>query len=273
MQHSPHTSRRVSAARTNESGRAARLVGIAVACGIALGGPSAARAQIVHGQVLEQGTERPVAGATVTAHAEDKRVVATVATDSSGAFLLTLPSGGTFALGIRHVGHQPGLSRPFNLLVGDEYEPTLYLSTVNAAQPLAPVRIRERANRRGDFSNGFEERRTRGFGEFMTRVQIARRGSTTPVELLRGMTGVTFAKDYTGDDIPISSRGAVGYGRPCRMAVYIDGSPLLGQPLDAAIRPSDMEAIEVYASSAEMPAQFRLQDAGCGAIFIWSRKP
>ena len=230
-------------------------------------------AQTVHGQVLEQGTERPLAGARVSVANDSNHVLASATTDSAGTFLLSLPRAGTYALDVRHIGHFPGLSRPFPLARGEEYEPVMYLAVGTAAQPIAPVTVTERANRRADFGRGFEERRTRGFGEFMTRAQIEKRGSTTAVELMRGMAGVQFSQGPGGTDIAISSRGATGFGNGCRMEVYIDGIPLGAQPLAYAIRPSDIEGIEVYASAAEMPAQFKHGNAGCGAILIWSRKP
>ena len=229
-------------------------------------------AQSVHGQVLEHGTERPLAGARVSVADDSNRVLASATTDSAGTFLLSLPRAGTYALEVRHIGHQPGLSRRFPLARGEEYEPVMYL-TLGPAQPMTPIRVTERPNRRSDFTRGFEERRTRGFGEFLSRAQIERRGATTPIELLRGMAGVAFARGPTGLDVPISTRGATGLGNGCRMEVYIDGIALGAQPLEYAIRPSDMEAIEVYATAAEMPAQFKHGNAGCGAILIWSRTP
>ena len=240
--------------------------------------PLIVQAQIVRGQVLENGSERPIAGATVAAVARDSLVAMTAATDSTGVFVLALARGGTFTLAIRHVGHIAGVSRPFELRAGDEYEPTLYLSPAVAAQPLTPVTIRERASPRVDFSNGFEARRALGFGEFITRDQIARRGNTTPMELLRGVAGVTIARDKLGEEFAISSRGYIGrdrFGndRPCPMPVYVDGMLLFGQTLNDMIHPSDLEGLEVYSSGARLPAQFRGQDAGCGAILIWTRKP
>ena len=235
--------------------------------------PAVLSAQAVHGQVLEKGSERPISGATIGVLGTDQKIVATATTDSTGVFRAVVPSAGTFSLSIRHPGHQPGISRPFTLSADDDYEPLLYLTRVVGAQELAPVTITERPNRRSDFTRGFEQRRARGFGEFMDRLQIRKRGATTPVELLRGFIGVTFARDGSGNDVPVSSRGATGLGDPCRMSVYIDGSPLTAQPINYAVRPSDIDAIEVYASAAEMPAQFKHGDGGCGAILIWSRTP
>lgn len=188
----------------------ARLVGRSIALVIALGGLVAVRAQTVHGQVLEQGTERPVAGATVSAMVSDTQVVATATTDASGICRLALPRGGTFTLGVRYIGYVAGVSRSFDLVAGDEYEPTLYMSTAAIAQPLAPDTIRVRTPARGGFADGFEERRARGFGEFVTRDQTARRGNTTPIALLHGIAGVSIARDRLGEEFVISSRGYLG---------------------------------------------------------------
>ena len=127
--------------------------------------------------------------------------------------------------------------------------------------------------------DGFETRRARGFGAFMSRAQIEQRGATTAIELLRGMPGVVI-RGGGGHDVPISSRGSqsvmgedgnFGMSYGCRMAIYIDGTLRTGEWLADAIRPSDIEGIEVYAGTAEIPAQFKAGNNGCGAILIWSR--
>ena len=166
------------------------------------------------------------------------------------------------------------MSRLFALENGEEYEPVIYL-TAGTAQALAPVVVAEKANR----LSGFEERRLRGFGAFMTREEIERRGATTPIELLRGMPGVIVRRG-AGQDVPISTRGTTAIGEGgvselsygCRMAVYIDGVLFSGEYLATAIRPSEIDGIEVYAGAAEIPAQFKPGNNGCGAILIWSRK-
>ena len=229
-------------------------------------------AQTIRGQVLELGTERPLSRARVSVADDSNRVLATATTDSAGIFVLSLPRAGMYALEVRHLGHQPGVSRAFPLALGEDYEPLVYLAG-GSSQALAPISVTERPSRRSDFTRGLAERRARGFGEYMTRAQIERRGATNPIELLRGMSGVTFSRSATGRDVPISSRGATGLGGDCPMDVYIDGFPLGPEPLRTAIRPSEIEAIELYATAAAMPAQFRHGDAGCGVILIWSRTP
>ena len=126
----------------------------------------------------------------------------------------------------------------------------------------------------------FETRRARGFGAFLTRAQIEQRGATSPADLVSGMGGVTIRRSG-GVVVAVSTRGASNVGQGdttkfnygCVMAVFIDGSVLTPEALDRAIRPADIAGIEVYASTFEVPVQFRQGHSECGAILIWSRTP
>jgi hypothetical protein len=65
-----------------------------------------------------------------------------------------------------------------------------------------------------------------------------------------------------------SSRGitTLGGNRVCAPAVYVDGMP--GPAIDD-ISPLAIHGIEIYSSSAEVPAKY--PTGGCGAILIWTK--
>ncbi|MDP9347783.1 MAG: Plug domain-containing protein, partial [Gemmatimonadota bacterium] len=61
----------------------------------------------------------------------------------------------------------------------------------------------------------------------------------------------------------------------CAPRVYLDGIRAFhdgNMIIDNLVSPMDLEGIEVYRSSAEVPVQYGGMDAGCGAILIWSRR-
>ena len=62
--------------------------------------------------------------------------------------------------------------------------------------------------------------------------------------------------------------------RGCRDApmVWLDGARVPGAELDEVIRPDDIAGMEVYASTAGVPAQFLDRtNRGCGTILLWTR--
>jgi hypothetical protein len=59
---------------------------------------------------------------------------------------------------------------------------------------------------------------------------------------------------------------------PCEVQLYVDGQHYPGGSLDD-FPPVTIEAIEIYRSASEIPADFRARDASCGVIAIWTRDP
>lgn len=56
-------------------------------------------------------------------------------------------------------------------------------------------------------------------------------------------------------------------------ALVFNGSVPGADPFDLnSVSPSSIEAIEVYASAAQMPAMLNRPAKGCGAIMIWTRR-
>jgi len=117
---------------------------------------------------------------------------------------------------------------------------------------------------------GFETRRSRGFGTFITREDIEKKRPRVPSDLFRTVSGVKLIRD-SGTPTVVSSRlGPMN----CPLRVFIDGSnyPLYGQSLDALVQVVDIGAIEVYAGGATVPPQFGGRESTCGVIAIWTRQ-
>ena len=54
------------------------------------------------------------------------------------------------------------------------------------------------------------------------------------------------------------------------MLVYLDGVLVQLTSIDDVIMNS-LEAIEVYRGAGEIPAEFRVTNAGCGVVALWTR--
>ena len=152
-------------------------------------------------------------------------------------------------------------------------------------------------------------RRRIGFGEFISREEIERRGALETTRLLEGRAGIRVA--YPHDEVVSGTwiGAIVAFARcnefPPKINVYIDGQKLIppgipdisgtksvfmtqGQASDAGenekrrriraivgemldrINPADIEMMEIFRGPSELPAEFN--DGNCGAISIWTRQ-
>jgi outer membrane cobalamin receptor len=113
-----------------------------------------------------------------------------------------------------------------------------------------------------------EQRRRRGFGDFIMRDELERNPSASITDVLRRIPGVRVYPSQGGDVVTFA-RGT-SFSGPCRPTVYLDGHRLgSGENLDFVATVSSLEAIEVYKNASAAPVEF--WSGGCGAIVLWTR--
>lgn len=110
----------------------------------------------------------------------------------------------------------------------------------------------------------FERRMARGVGHFITRDEIRSRGYMNMGDALRTVKGVRVNCGALECQIQMA-RAAPG----CRPAFWIDGN--LARSFHESTPIADVQGIEVYRGSGEIPAEFTGSNAGCGVIVIWTR--
>ena len=222
-----------------------------------------AAAQVVNGKLLERGTDRPVAGASVELIGGGA-VKGQAVTDSVGEFLIPVEDAGSYRVSVRRVGYAPAVSRQFAVERDDTTSVvvrlvagTILLDPVEAVAEARPLPAPLVA-----FYDRVEENRT---GRFLTRVDIDRRGAMRTSDLLIGVSGVSIQTTRRG--------GTRARTRACEPMVYIDGVyvPTYGMSLDDLVRPQDLEGIEIYSSASLPPSFVRQRAPSCGAILFWTR--
>jgi hypothetical protein len=198
----------------------------------------------------------------VTVEAEGR----TARTNARGAFLLPTPAVDSITLVIRQVGFTPLTVR---LGARDRLWDTVLVHLARAPQALDEVAVSAPRYVRAGLK-GFDERRARGNGTFVTREEILARNTTRTSEVLRLKRGVNVVQgrvrfvSYTG------SRGTV-----CQPNLWVDGARVRGGEVDE-ITATDIAGIELYPSFSSVPSEFTpLPSAGppCGTIVIWTRTP
>ncbi|HEX2188334.1 MAG TPA: carboxypeptidase regulatory-like domain-containing protein, partial [Longimicrobiaceae bacterium] len=253
----------------------------------------------VSGRVVRGAERQPVAGATVRVGGG-----AAQTTDAQGRFSLRELAAGTHAVTVAHPQHGTraaqveveGGAADVELRLG---EGSGLVAMVTVPYTLDPLRVEGRAERRSLASAGFYERREAGFGYFLTEEQFSRAAPLSSA--LRRVPGLRVNRYYppagpgamgsrppqemrvgSGRSAPISLRTTQQEGDQsavssmCFLPIIVDGVLAVAGGMEAGhdidrISMTDVVAIEVYRTAAEIPAQFAGYDRGCGVVLIWTQ--
>ncbi len=108
---------------------------------------------------------------------------------------------------------------------------------------------------------GFYRRQAGGFGYFLTPEDLEALHPVFLEDLFWNMAGVRMRRDGRVE----SQR----FYRPCSLGVAVDA--LVVSDWTAVVHVGDIEAIEVYPSSAGVPAWLFGPVSPCGAVVIWTK--
>jgi len=226
-------------------------------------------AQTVRGRVVDARTGEGVPEAVVTAlAASGNRRTGQARTDASGKFSLAMRAPGDVRLRVERTGYRETLTDPTP--VGPQDTVEVELSVSAAPLTIAPLRVTARVEpprRRSLELNGFYDREKRGFGTFLRREEIERHGDYNLANALTRVPGVAIryvrVKEYI---YFIRNR--------CTPLVYLDGMRMLvngSQDINAVVSTFQIEAIEVYQTPTEIPAEYNVGRGACGVILIWAK--
>lgn len=238
----------------------------------------AAEAQVhLHGRVIEDGSERPIANATVVLQDSRGRGLARRITDESGQFSFLVSGSGPVRLRAERIGYQRTTTPPLHF---DGY--TMYRVEIRLdvdAVLLAPLEVVTRS-RSGVSPTlaGFDLRRRTGLGWYITREEIERRNPNRVTDILATVPGISLHRQ-----VVYMSRAV-----NCPAQIFIDGfhinrpiRPMPGGPgptstemfpIDEMVNPASVEGIEVYKGLSRVPAEFLTPEAACGVVAIWTRR-
>ena len=203
----------------------------------------------------------PIVGAAV---ATDDGLAAR--SDSTGHFWISEVRAGTRQLEARYVGMAP-LALRVDVYAGDTARIAV---TMVGLTTLSPMRIISNPSFRQRTAEGYESRRSLGFGDFRDSVELSKHATLTSV--LREIPGVKAGSSFGRGIQGISFPDSKGTGR-CAPSIWIDGK--LSDPNQTVdIGTEDLAAVEVYTRPLSAPGQFidrRNQDL-CGAIVFWTKR-
>jgi hypothetical protein len=135
---------------------------------------------------------------------------------------------------------------------------------------------------------GFYRRKQTGMGSFLTRDDIEKTRAQRTSEIFRRVRGIRVVpagrdqyklqtvryglslSQSTGGMTRAGRRGDRAGENVCEMLVYLDGTLVQLNGIDD-IRMDNVEAIEVYRGAGEIPAEYRVTNATCGVVVLWTR--
>ncbi len=209
----------------------------------------------ITGQLLDRASGAPIVGASVMVLGSSL----TVRSDTAGRFTRTDLRPGTYVLQVRSLGYAPA-SRIVE--VQDQQTLALRLELEQLVISLTEVVVEGEAYyARG--MRGFEERRLRGRGVYVTETAIKERGARQLGDVLRSVPGVR----------EVCRRGVcrVRMSRSdCPPNFFMDGFPA-NNSTTLELPVIGIVGIEIYRTIAETPPDFLRGATGCGTIAIWTR--
>jgi hypothetical protein len=227
---------------------------------------------LIRGQVVGEPGDEPLAGVALELVDEAGEGVARIVSDEVGGFSLPVQRPGSHRIRARRLGHGELLTEGVMVETGDTLDVLLRMGPEPIALPEIDVVARARPPRTGRIA-GFYERAGRGFGTFITREEVERRG---PVRLAHMLAEHGMEVTQVGGSA--FSLGILNRRTGCAPMVYVDGIRLTHGPdpegageAVGLVNPLDVEGIEIYRGSATVPGEFGGSTAQCGVIVIWTR--
>ncbi len=226
---------------------------------------------VVAGRVREGQGGPPVAEAFIVLEGPERR---TVYADGRGRFELLDVAPGTYRVRAEHVA--------FRTSEGELEVPrggarvTAEIRLLPNAIALEPVVASVEARSPRLQRAGFYERQQAGFGSFITRDEIERRNPVGLIPLFNRIPRAQAVGErivfrgsevFGGLNAPAGNEGPT----PCFPELYVDGTWWGKDYSLHFIHPEDVEAIEVYASAAQIPIRYNTSNSACGVILIWLR--
>ncbi|MDQ3516714.1 MAG: carboxypeptidase regulatory-like domain-containing protein [Gemmatimonadota bacterium] len=213
----------------------------------------------VRGVVLDS-----LGGAVSFAQVGMEGVNSQVVTDAEGAFRFAAVPAGEVRFLVRRLGYRPG---SFAVQVQPASEASVEFRLAALAGLLPTVEVRRRVEVSDARLAGYNARREKRVGHFITRDYLDRHDSPRFADVLRQVAGVR-VRPMRGGGTTVSMRGN------CAPLVFLDGFPAAAGTLDLNIIDlASVEGIEVYSGIATIPAEFASVRGGerCGVIVVWSR--
>jgi hypothetical protein len=234
------------------------------------------RGQTIIGRLLDGESMQPVPAGFIQLIDSASFQVSAAFGDDEGRFTLTAPGPGEYRIRVEAFSYHSMEDGPVQVGAADTVGVEFFI--LPAPEELDPIVVEAERREIRLRNAGFYRRQERGLGQFITREEIEDlRVHDVPSLLAWGVRGVLLRPNGAGAMFPAfpagrSSTSPYGGGW-CFPMYFLDGLPFYVAADEAAfpIHPTNIAAVEVYATRGETPAQYRDARSRCGTVLIWSR--
>jgi len=212
------------------------------------------------GSLVDRLTRRPVEGARVS-------VLGTplgASTDTAGRFDMSGVPAGIRVVQIRAIGYTIS-SWVVDLAEGQTLRQTFELEGRALRVDSIAVEAAQPDGWRSE--GGFDRRRARGGGWFITHEDILNRRAETVSDLMRTVPGVMTVCRGRTCTLTMSETT-----RPCSPEYFLDGFPATFST-GPSFPINQIRGVEIYISRFSVPAEFQRPNLQCGVIAIWTVDP
>lgn len=231
-----------------------RIAWVFALCVAAASSGAAQGTAAISGTLRDRTSHQPLGGAAVS-------VLGTpfsVRTDSTGQFSGSGLKAGVYVMQVRAIGYGPGswiieLAEGETLAVLIEMESAITLQGVTVEAPAWQQRGLA----------GFEERRQKGRGIYLTETAITQTRAARLADVLRSVPGVRLICRYSGCRIRMARS-------ECQPDFFLNGLPA-NNSTSLDMPPLGIVGIEIYRTITETPMDFLRGNNTCGTIAIWTR--
>src|SRR5690348_4754215 len=139
-------------------------------------------------------------------------------TDAKGVFRITGLPPGTQTVEVRMIGFLP---KRTTVDLRSQETTRVAIVMQERVVVLDSVKVFAKKSANNDWLDGFDQRKKRGFGHFLTRQDIERRNPIELTDAFRGIPGVNV--QWTGSDYQLSMNRSVSLSGSCPISYYLDG--------------------------------------------------
>jgi hypothetical protein len=215
----------------------------------------------ISARLTDHETGQPIQGAIVRLFSGVGREerVRTRVTNRDGRFFFSHLPGGRYALVAGRLGYR-NMSDSVAIPSGEDLQLRLQLSSYPVELDPVLVVVTPPTTRAGPVP-GLAARERRGIGTILDRKEIEDVHPFEVSDLFRTIPGVRVMPDQD-----LGYRLELHGG--CKPVIWVDGTRTSADDVDLFLRPSDLQAVEVY-QAAEVPARY--SGNSCGAVLFWTR--
>ena len=210
----------------------------------------------VSGVVVDEGhVPIPDVQLRIQQNADSGRIIRT---GTDGLFVFTDVPDGRATILLKRLGYTP-VSLPINV-TSSAANRNLEIVMKGVPQELANVVVLGQDSRLREF---YQRRNAHSSGTYITQADLQKMNARFTSDIFRRVPGASLRSARFGNAIRL---------RGCRPKVWMDGVPMRDIELDELTTPAQIAGLEVYASTAGIPAEYMdMAPRPCGVILVWTR--